>query len=367
MVQNSFANINLTSTFLRKVLTSNKNLLLIGKHGVSKSTQIMDVLNKDCPEKWVYFSASTLDPWTDLIGVPKPGIDSNGRETLNFIRPARLNESLEVIVIDEINRAPKKVLNAILELIQFKTLNGMEFPNLRCVWACANPSDDRSQNYTVDQLDDALMDRFHVIVNVSHVPSEEYLMAKYGKEIARNAMTWYVNLPEGVYISPRRLDYAIDAYVNHSIQMVFTLPMESNPQNLQKKLVLKSFQTALDDGEDISSMLRNHNVAGEFMEFFLNAPKEKKAKYIGFVRFVPNEIMMAMLSDQDNIIRALFERPTQELSDESTWSYSDWAPIYSHLDEDGMKTVRLIVEFKTTQSPESKRIMEKVFRNKNER
>ena len=44
--------------------------------------------------------------------------------------------------MDEFSRAHKKVRNAVMELIQFKSINGRKFKNLKIVWAAINPDDD---------------------------------------------------------------------------------------------------------------------------------------------------------------------------------------------------------------------------------
>lgn len=305
--------INLTEHFLKETLRNNKNLILFGKHGTSKSTQIMNVLNSECSDNWAYFSASTLDPWTDLIGVPKPKIDENGNEILTFIRPPRINSDLEVIVVDEFNRAPKKVLNALHELVQFKTLNGMKFKNLRCVWACGNPDNETTQNYTVEKVDDALLDKFEVRVRVSEQPSEEYFSNKYGVEVTRNALSWYKNLSEDVYISPRRLDIALDSYLNGGISMIFTLPTSSNPKNLQYSLMKKSLESILSEGINISSILQDAFYAAQFIKAFSNGDEKFVTKYVKYLFHCPHEMVSSMFSDVESVTNIFTKRDRNEV------------------------------------------------------
>ena len=65
--------------------TTNQNVLLSGKHGVGKTARIQSCFERHGlvqNDTYLYFSASTLDPWVDLIGVPKEQMDKNGDKYL---------------------------------------------------------------------------------------------------------------------------------------------------------------------------------------------------------------------------------------------------------------------------------------------
>jgi septin family protein len=51
-------------------IRNNYNVLFIGKHGVGKTAMITQSFD-NAKLRWRYFSASTMDPWVDFIGVPK--------------------------------------------------------------------------------------------------------------------------------------------------------------------------------------------------------------------------------------------------------------------------------------------------------
>ena len=110
---------------LRLYLKLNKNVLLEGKHGVGKTSLIEKLFDEAFGKNnWIYFSSSTLDPWVDLIGVPKESL-MNNEPCLDFILPKQMvNNNLKAIFFDEYNRSHKKVRNATMELIQFKSING---------------------------------------------------------------------------------------------------------------------------------------------------------------------------------------------------------------------------------------------------
>lgn len=192
-----------------------QNVLFIGRHGVGKTACVLQAF-KDACLSYLYFSASTLDPWVDLIGVPKEK-RVNGKSYLDLVRPkAFADDTVEAIFIDEFGRAPKKVRNAVMELIQFKSINGKRFKHLKVVWAATNPPEEGSLYYDAEPLDPAHEDRFQVHVQVPYLPDPEYFRRKFGTKLARAAIAWWKDLPKEVkdLVSPRRLDYALHLFNN---------------------------------------------------------------------------------------------------------------------------------------------------------
>ncbi|KKS89334.1 MAG: ATPase [Parcubacteria group bacterium GW2011_GWC1_43_11b] len=195
-------------------IANNYNVLLVGEHGVGKTTIVKEAFERN-HLKWKYFSAATMDPWVDFIGVPKEQKDSEGKSFLDIVRPLSFRDDIvEALFFDEYNRAPKKVKNAVMELIQFKSINGHRFKNLRIVWAAINPDDSTEAEYDVEKLDPAQKDRFQIQVTVPFTPNLGYFTQKYGIDVAKNAIDWWKNLEQKVKIlvSPRRLDYALQAW-----------------------------------------------------------------------------------------------------------------------------------------------------------
>ena len=222
------------------------NVLFRGKHGVGKTTMIIDAFNK-AGLKWMYFSASTMDPWVDFIGVPKEVKDINGKSYLELIRPKQFqDDEVEALFFDEFNRAPKKVRNAVMELIQFKSINGKKFSKLKIVWAAINPDNDDTQKYDVEELDPAQLDRFHIHHNVPYAPHAQYFKDKYGVDLSDVAIQWWKDLPSDAKqdISPRRLDYALQIYkdggdirdVLPSTANINKLIVEINSGSITKKM-----------------------------------------------------------------------------------------------------------------------------------
>jgi hypothetical protein len=195
---------------------NNQNVLFSGPHGVGKTSIVKSCFERNgliLNETFLYFSASTLDPWVDLIGVPKEVENDNGELYLDLVRPKNLYKgNIIAIFFDEYNRSPKKVRNAVMELIQFKSINGLKFPNLKVVWAAINP--DNEDVYDVEKIDPAQLDRFHVMKEIPYACDKEFFYKMFGEEISSPAIEWWNELPktEKEKISPRRLQYALDTY-----------------------------------------------------------------------------------------------------------------------------------------------------------
>ena len=235
-------------------ITNNLNVLFSGKKGVGKSSIIIDAFERH-DLKWKYFSASTMDPWVDFIGVPKEKKEKDGTSYLDLVRPKEFqDDEVEALFFDEFNRSHKKIRNAVMELIQFKSINGRKFSNLRFIWAAINPEDDASEEYDVEKLDPAQKDRFHVFIDIPYRPDPAYFKSKYGVQISGAALSWWSELPAEIkdMVSPRRLDYAIEIYKNNG-DMEDVLPKKSNISKLKKALnygpAKKRLKAAFDSGD----------------------------------------------------------------------------------------------------------------------
>lgn len=212
-------------------LKNNLNVLLEGAHGVGKTAVIKEVF-ETAGLKWKYYSAATMDPWIDFIGVPKTVIDTDGSEVLELVKPKDLaHDEVEALFFDEFNRAPAKVMNAVMELIQFQSVNGKKFNNLKVVWASINPYTEDG-TYNVENIDPAILDRFHINIKVPYELDAGYLFKTYGA-YSKPFVKWWNELPKELKfkISPRRLDYAIKISQLGG-DLLDVIPRESNIKKL---------------------------------------------------------------------------------------------------------------------------------------
>lgn len=241
----------------------NLNLLFIGEHGVGKTHIILDTFERH-KLKYRYFSCATMDPWIDFIGVPREMKDGD-KTYLDLIRPKDFaNDEVEAIFLDEYNRAHKKVRNAVMELIQFKSINGHKFPNLKVVWAAINPDDG---NYDTEGMDAAQKDRFHVQIVVPYLPDRNYFANKYGADWSEAACSWWEQLSQEVQkeVSPRRLDYALQILKLGGNIRGTVLPEKSGVtkllQSLQDGPTERKFNEIFDkkDSAEMKKFLANEN------------------------------------------------------------------------------------------------------------
>lgn len=225
-------------------LKHKKNVLIKGRHGTGKTSLVLESFKDGLglqDGEWLYFSGATLDPWVDFIGVPKEVKDPHtGVVSLDIVRPKCFSEDkVRFIFIDEWNRSPKKVRNATLELIQFKSINGKKFNNLEAIIAAVNPDDDidGTMEYDVEKADPAQLDRFQIHVEMEYKPSISYFTKKYEEKMARAACEWWSKLPkeQQKLVSPRRLDYALECYLA-DISLDDVLPESCGISVLREKL-----------------------------------------------------------------------------------------------------------------------------------
>lgn len=325
----------------------NKNVLFQGRHGVGKTAIVTEAFSRH-NLKWLYFSASTMDPWIDFIGVPREQVENKipdqidiikemaivdpniavewvqsnwkltdasarrvvdhainrtqGVTSLDLVRPKSFaNGDIEALFFDEFNRSPKKVRNAVMELIQFKSINGMKFPNLRVVWAAINP-DDEEQTYDVEKLDPAQQDRFHILVEVPYKPNAEWFRKKYGTKVADAAIQWWEELSPEIQaeVSPRRLQYALDVHMEDG-DMRDLMPISVNVPKLVTALATGPITEKIEqllknnDEEGARIFLQNENQYASAMKFIMKSETLQRF----FFPLLPKEKLSVLLSDDD--------------------------------------------------------------------
>lgn len=265
-----------------------KNVLLIGSHGVGKTamiTETFEAIYGERNKEWIVLSGATLDPWTDLIGIPKARESASGGETLEYIRPKFINpQHLRAIFIDELNRTHKSVRNALMELIQFKSINGQLFPNLEVVWGAINPEEEEA-GYDVDTLDPAQKDRFHVIVPMSENPSRSYFKKKFGEDLGEQAVSWWEQQPEKAKkeISPRRLDYVVEYFKdNGNVRDIIGYTAGNCKllvQMLNTKPAITKFQQC-ESSEEFKAFFGTDNLVDEALDWILENSPDVANKYL---------------------------------------------------------------------------------------
>ena len=270
------------------------NVLFEGAHGIGKTAIILNAWKKH-GLRYAYFSGATMDPFIDFVGVPLAIHGKDGKQSIKLVRPQHLVDlDVQAIFIDEFNRTHKKVRNAVMELLQFKTINGKPISkDLRIVWAAVNPEDDDA-TYDVDRLDPAQRDRFHVQMKIPYQCSAEFFVHKFGKQQGETAVQFWNQLPEAVQkiVSPRRMEYALELF-NAGGDVRDALPVEANAGKLQKLLRGKGY-------EEIEPLLKDAEKAKEFFAdeqnyAFYHQDVLKQKKYQRLLDAFPPEKIASLL------------------------------------------------------------------------
>lgn len=141
--------------------------LLIGVHGVGKSTGVREYTE----EQGIGFVDLRLGQMEvgDLLGLPEITIDpKTGDKITVFARPKWFpTEGKGVLFLDEINRAKRDVIQAVFQLVLDRKLHDYRLPEGWSVIAAMNPNSEDYQ--TLDLSDKAFLDRFcHIKISSSY-------------------------------------------------------------------------------------------------------------------------------------------------------------------------------------------------------
>ena len=302
-------------TKLKVYAENSLNVMIVGKHGIGKSTVVKEVA-ESMGLRFKYYSSSTLDPFADLVGIPVPDKDA---KHINFCRPQDL-EDAEFIFFDELNRAHPRVINAVLEIIQFKSINGKPLKNLKMVWAAINPP---GEDYVVEELDPVLMDRFHIYIAMKASIPMDYFKERMATDIAEAVRDWwYEDLSEEqrYLITPRRLEY-IGTLIHKDINFRDALPQGQGifpVQNLDKRLrvarneekdVIVTLEKVLENSEEYIGHLENDKtLAIELSKVLVGMNEKQVFACRNLLEAIPKELVMKIGKDKFKLRRrALYE------------------------------------------------------------
>lgn len=235
--------------YLKTAMKNHRNVLVQGSHGNGKTEIALEVCREVFgKDRVAFFSGATMDHYIQLIGVPVPDKDS---KELRFFR-GNWYKTAEVLILDDFNRATKATRNAVMELVQFKTINQEPVPNLKCVVITINPFDTNG-TYDVERMDPAQLDRFPIKMELSPGPDPDYFKAIFGDN-GLSAVAWWKNLNTEVQkeVSARCLYNALEIYLagledpEKSLPMGTLLPDSSNPSNLVLQLQKRDPSTIIE-------------------------------------------------------------------------------------------------------------------------
>lgn len=192
-------------------LPSKRPVLLIGETKIGKTASVLDYAKKR-KLKLIYFPIAGLDD-TSIRGFPKVKDESDTVKLwlLDHIREAFYYEGTErddgskgILFLDELNRGEPETINAIFQLVTLRRIDTNKLKRGWLVVAAINPD---TEDYTVNMLDAALLQRFSVI-NV--VPSfsdwkewavENSVLPDIIMYLENNPDHFYIKMSDGNYIT----------------------------------------------------------------------------------------------------------------------------------------------------------------------
>ena len=193
------------------------NVLAVGPSGLGK-THVLNEAAENLGLRIKYLNAPTIDAYAHLIGIPLPDEEKN---SLKFFRPESF-ENADVLFIDEFNRGSDDTVNALYEIIQFRSINGIKLPNLKCVVAAMNPPGD--EGYQVEELDIAIIDRFDIYIDLEPFISRPYFTKTFGHKVGAAAVKLWSDYEADrkrrrsssnpiAYLSPRKMERITKNYI----------------------------------------------------------------------------------------------------------------------------------------------------------
>ncbi len=257
---------NVSVNTLKSYISAEMNVIIAGLHGVGKTAKLKKAVS-ELGWKMKYFSASTMDPFTELIGIPVPNTET---KTIEYYRPLEIDDA-EVIFIDEYNRADERTSNALMEIILEKSINGVPLPKLKAVVAAINPV---TEDYDTTRIDAAQLDRFDIFLTEDPAIDLGFFVGRFGEALGKAAVEYWneyhsayvrsMNTRNPIpYISPRRMEIITSAFqkLPNRQTVVDTLPMEiadaSVAGNIFRRLSDATKKTSEPAANDVDAIITN--------------------------------------------------------------------------------------------------------------
>ena len=139
-----------------------------GKHGIGKTEMVIQFA-KENNWPYVYCAPAQFEEMGDLHGIPEifdptPDSPNSGDEYTVYRPPAWLRDAIDnidknkpgILILDDFNRAGKRILQGCMQLLQMYALYSWSLPPKWQIVLTANPE---GGEYTVTEMDDAMITR----------------------------------------------------------------------------------------------------------------------------------------------------------------------------------------------------------------
>lgn len=196
-------NITTAKQVLEAAAIADDSLLMEGPHGIGKSQIVEQFVEEQNYHLEVLFLSH--QEVGDIIGIPHM-IERDGVQITTWSKPIwlqRMERAAQegkrcVLFLDELNRAPIDVRQSALQLVLERRIHEHELPIVNgeraLVVSAINPADE----YQVDELDPALLDRFIKI----DVEADLKAWLDWGKHIPQVIRDFLIEYPGRLHYTP---------------------------------------------------------------------------------------------------------------------------------------------------------------------
>jgi len=176
-----------------------QGIMVEGIHGLGKS-EFIESYHKELGFRVVPKFLGQMTDAGDLIGLPAITQDIHGNDITKMAPPdwwpVDMDEKV-VLFLDEINRAKPELLQAVMDLILNRKLNGLSLPHNCRIVASINPLSEDGF-YEVNELGPALLSRFNIYK--FDPTNEEWLSWMTTQKGSKKVMGFIVRHPD--YLDP---------------------------------------------------------------------------------------------------------------------------------------------------------------------
>ena len=117
------------------------NILIFGPSGIGKTEMALQAA-KNIGYEAIYVNLSTLES-PDLVGIPKEVNGVTTHAPVEFLPLRNSNKKPVVLIVDELDKAADELQNPMLELFQFRSINGKPL-NIQAIIATGNRPDENA-------------------------------------------------------------------------------------------------------------------------------------------------------------------------------------------------------------------------------
>ena len=226
-------NVNQLKSALPILFKARVTPLIVGHRGIGKST-IVKQYAKDNDMDLIDIRLGLMSDSGDLIGLPDFVKEGGNTVATKFAKPSFLPTGGKgILFLDEINRAPKELLQAVFQLVLDRRIGEYELPEGWEVVCAMNPP---TEEYTVlDFSDSAFSDRF---CQIAFKPSPKDWIEYASKRGINESIISFIQ-DQNDALSPKLSDFNLEVAPSQRTWELFDgVEKLCNDQNLLQEIAL---------------------------------------------------------------------------------------------------------------------------------